>query len=259
MTVSPLNNPAARLHAVLAEATAQAPSQGSALQAWAGIFGVATNAAGNAEVLRRGAELISMAAEVRRRVDALPHPVPGSFIAHLAGVDSCLDRFTTIGQLTMRDFMAPYGETAAQALVMCDWALQRDDPDPVPSDEDLADLLEGLAQWRQEIEQSREIDDERRTEVLVRLEEIRDVLSRVPSQGVGPATEAVNIFIGQLVIGSVGAPEQTVNMFGRLARFMVGAGLMLAGSASDSLVNQYLSSPQGHSAIEGVIRTVTGA
>lgn len=200
---------------------------------------------------------MATAEEIRARVGRLPVPPPQSFFDEYEGVRSCLDHFISVAQHPMNNFMQHYSKTAEQALVMFDWVLSRDDPDRMPSQEELAEIITSVEALVREVVDSNELGSDDKSDIVARLEEILRLLKQVSTRGPRLARDQVNTLVGELIADhfrSQASPTATT-IKTRIVQILIAASLMLAGSASDSIVDQVLTSETVHHAIEGIVHT----
>jgi hypothetical protein len=137
-SVTTSNNPAGRLHNLLTMGRTQMDTR-SALVAWTQTWGY-ESPHGTPIVLRRGADMIEMAADTRRRIERLPDEAGPSLLSHFGEVESTVNGFTNLTNQQMVQFMSLMKDTSWQCLQTCDWMLKREDPDPMLDDDTVAAL-----------------------------------------------------------------------------------------------------------------------
>lgn len=192
-----LDNPAGRLLKLLEEARA-IPAHEHPIKAWGAIFRLSP--IDTAQLIRKGARTIDLAAEVRRKVEALTDDDPGLILRNYEEVETVVERFTSIAALPRMDhFVSGLGPTGIHALEMCSSLLHRRSPEPVVENEKLNELRLDVAHLVEEFQSAEDFDADLRYFVTGHLFDILRALSDVDMTGVEPVRDEVSRIVGTMV------------------------------------------------------------
>jgi hypothetical protein len=190
------DNPAGRLSQALERARKVTQNE-SAAKGWSTVFGL-DYPDDIGELLVHAAELIALASDTRRRVEAFEDEDPEVLLAHFGEVERTLSNFQSVANLAMKQFLDPLQPTGAYSLRLCSSLLHRRSPEPVLSEDVAGDLLGRVHALISEVLAADDLDRETKAWIVERLSEVERALRDVEIRGHRGVEEAVDRLVGGL-------------------------------------------------------------
>lgn len=194
--VAHADNPAGRL-AEAFERARSVPQNESAAKGWATAFGL-RYPEDVGELLMRAAELLSLAAEARRRVEAFEDEDPDVLLEHFGEVEGTLANFQAVVSMAMQQFLDQLKPTGVHSLKLCSSLLHRRDAEPVLAEDVAADLLSRVHDLIREVLAADDLDRETKAWIVERLAEVERALRDLNIRGHRGVEESVDRLVGGL-------------------------------------------------------------
>lgn len=176
----------------------EVPQNRSAAAGWAEVFGIRYSE-DVGRLLTDGAALWGLAADTRRKIEALSDDDPGVVLEHFSEVEQTLANFQGTAGVTMESFLAPLRPTGEQSLKLCSSLLRRRWREPVLNEEAVKDLLMQLRALLADIEEASDLDLRLRAWLIDRLREVEQALVDVRLRGYSGVEAATDRLVGGLL------------------------------------------------------------
>ncbi len=144
------------------------------------------------------AELVSLATETRRQVEAFEDEDPEVLLEHFGEVERTLANFQAVGQVPMASFLEPLKTTGEHSLKLCSSLLHRRAPEPMLEEDVVGDLLTRVHDLISDVLAADDLDRETRAWVVERLSEVERALRDVATRGHRGVEESVDRLVGGL-------------------------------------------------------------
>ncbi|WP_149814738.1 hypothetical protein [Serinicoccus marinus] len=170
----------------------------AAVTAWAEVCGLDWPH-DKGELLRRGAQMILDADEIRRRVEALSEEDAQFTLRHFDQVEKTVANFTMLPQKNMQQFFASLDDAGLYGLDVCSRALAREDPEPSLSEDRRRDLRSQAQDLLDLLEEDEGMEPELHEWLLARTREIIHALDNYEFFGTRALQRAVDEYVGGVV------------------------------------------------------------
>ena len=198
-----LNNPAARLYAILRKAK-NLPNQ-NALKAWSEILSVAES--NQAELIRRLGLLIALPSQIRAQIELIPEIDTDLYLKWIPEIDAGFSKFNLSASLT--EFTNPISESSLNDLRYCSDVLSRKCPENTLDLSELESLKNDLLELIDRFLAS-SIEDHLKRLILEKLYSIHVAIQDYTLSGIMPLTNAV-----RNVVGTAITDQETIKGFNK--------------------------------------------
>jgi hypothetical protein len=148
---------------------------------------------------RRLTQFLELPPEVRRAVGELTNADPGVLLKRLPEVEDKLGMFYSL-RSPCQGFMNAVNDTVLDSLEVCSSMLHLHRPEPVPSDEQLADIRDSLSSLLEDLRSAEGLSSEIRSFLLTHLYDMLWAVDEFAIGGTKPLERAVQWTIGDLTV-----------------------------------------------------------